>query len=358
MKLSLLTILLTLPFYTGCERDYTDADSNLLSDQTAAQSEPEPFTLPQIDEEELIAAVQDVPRLSSFIFYQHGEIVHELYTGGLTRATPLNIKSASKNILSTLVGIAIEEGFIESVDDKVGRYLPEYVAAAGEGAKADITLRHLLTMSSGLRSTSFGNYGRWVAGRDWVAGAIGGEQLHPPGTRMRYSTGDTHILSAVITEATGMSTRAFAQQYLFRPINVRIGGWDRAPEGYYFGGNNMALSPGGLLSYGLLYLNEGRYNDAQVVPESWVRESLQPVFERISFNPRGHDYGYLWWSNTFGHHRAWFAWGYGGQYLFIIPELDAVIVFTGNPDARQRGVNNIIYNMMDEVVVPYAYHRN
>lgn len=313
--------------------------------------------LPKISRQELLAAADSLPRLSSFMLYQSGEVLAERYDDRMNRNQFINIKSASKSVLSALTGIALEQGYINSPDDAVSDYLPQYFESLSNSRKQDITIRHLLTMSSGLESTSFRNYGRWVATRDWTAAALNGELLHPPGSRMRYSTGDTHILSAVLTEASGMSTRALAERYLFEPLGVSVGGWDRAPEGYFFGGNNIALTPKGLLRFGQLYLNAGRYNGRQILPESWVHASLNPSFYNISFNARGHNYGFLWWGNVFSKHKAYFAWGYGGQYVFMIPELDAVAVFTANPDARQRGFNDMIYDIIDDAVVPYLYHR-
>lgn len=301
----------------------------------------------------LIQSVATIPGVSGFMVYQNGELNQERYWRGHGRNRPQNIKSASKTVLSALVGIAIEQGHIGSVDDPIRLYLPDLVDSLQPETKRNITIKHLLTMSSGLSSTSFRNYGAWVSTRDWVKSALDRQLVSEPGNRMSYSTGDTHILSAVLTAATGMSTMAYAQRYLFTPLGVRIGGWDRDPKGIYFGGNNMSLSPAGLLAFGRLYLDAGQYDRVQVVPKDWIIESVETQFEATSYNPRGHNYGYLWWNNEFGGHQAWFAWGYGGQYVFVFPSLDAVVVITGNPDARGRGANDIIYSVMDEAIVPY-----
>ena len=308
---------------------------------------------PILTSESVLGAVGSIPQVSGFILFQHGEIIDEQYWRNHGRGQTRNIKSASKNILSTLVGIAIEQGHISSIDDPISNYLSDSMNGVEPEAKQNITIKHLLTMSSGLESTSFGNYGRWVVSRNWVQFVLNGNLVNEPGSQMHYSTGDTHLLSAVLTSATGMSTRRYAEEVLFGPLNVRVGGWDRDPQGIYFGGNNLALSPGALLAYGRLYLDGGVYNGEQVVPRSWVEESFRTEFENTSFNPRGHSYGYLWWNNTFGGQEAWFAWGYGGQYVFVMPALDAVVVLTGNPDARGRGANNVIYRLMDEAIVPY-----
>src|SRR5690606_21861990 len=260
----------------------------------------------------------------------------------------------SKSILNALTGIALEQGHLASLDAPVSRFLPEYFEQLPAGdPRRSITVRHLVTMSSGLPSTSIRNYGAWVSSRDWVGYALGREVLHPPGSQMTYSTGDTHILAAVLTRATGQPLRQFAQQNLFGPLGIRAGGWDRDPQGIYFGGNNLALSPAALLAFGRLYLNNGKYNGKQVLPAQWVAESWQPRFLNSSYNSR-HDYGYLWWHTKFAGHSTWFAWGYGGQFLFVVPGLDAVIVLTGDPDTRERGSNNVIYDLMEQVIVPWA----
>ncbi len=346
----LFCLFISILFISGCLL-WEEKPTEMLTTEESV------VTIPVVQKDELIEQLMQIPRLSSFIMYKDGQIIEEVYTGNMNRNRPLNIKSASKNIISSLVGIAIDNGYIESVDDPISKYLTGYFQnLEDEDLRNDIRIRHLLTMSSGLPTTSFGNYGRWVASRDWVGFSLRSDLVHEPGTFMRYSTGDTHLLSAILTEATGMSTRQFAERYLFRPMNIRIGGWDRDPRGYFFGGNNMALSPGSLLAYGQLYLYNGNYNGQQLLSEEWVRASLRPYFERTSFNSWGHDYGYLWWRNDFAGQESWFAWGYGGQYMFLFPEMDAIVVLTADPDNAARGINNRIYNLMDSYIVPYLFH--
>lgn len=347
---SMITMaLVNTSFLSKSDGDSTGAPSlNVAMEQQEVSDKEVPLT-----NVSLLSAVSGIPQISGFIVYQHDEILVEEYWRGNNRNRHQNIKSASKSILSTLVGLAIAQGHIESIDDPIEKYIPQYFEGLEPVEKRKITVHHLLTMSSGLESTSFGNYGRWVASRDWVRAALAGDLLSEPGTEMHYSTGDTHILSAVLTAATGVSTRVYAERELFRKMGVRIGGWDRDPQGIYFGGNNMALNPAALLAYGRMHLDEGVVNGEQLVSKEWVRETLTKRFNGISYNPRGHNYGYLWWNNIFGGHEAWFAWGYGGQYVFVLPSLDAVVVLTGNPDARGRGANNLIYQVMDEAIVPY-----
>lgn len=302
---------------------------------------------------QLEGAVRNVERISSFVLSQDGQIRSQFHRSGASIDRPVNIKSASKGVLNALTGIALARGDLKSLDEPISAYLPRYFAGfSPEDARREITVRHLVTMSSGLASTSIHNYGAWVNSSDWVAYVLNRELVNKPGERMMYSTGDTHLLAAVLTKASGAPLRTYAQRHLFDPLGVEIGGWDRDPQGVYFGGNNMALSAAALLRFGELYLNLGMYEGKQVLSREWIAASWTPRFLRSSFNER-HDYGYLWWRGTFGGKLTWFAWGYGGQFLFVIPELDAVVVITGDPDAPSRGGNEAVYHLVNQTVVPY-----
>lgn len=334
-------------------------------DAQSAGATPGPTLTTPPTREDLRLRLTEIPGLSGVLLFQSGEVVFEQYWRGHRRDRPQNIKSASKSVLSALVGRALADGHIKSLDDPISMYLTRQYAAIPDDRRAasfpggasatknDITIRHLLTMSSGLASTSFGSYGRWVLSPDWVQFVLNSALEAAPGARMQYSTGDTHLLAAVLAAATGTSVRRYAERVLLGPLGARVGGWDTDPQGIHFGGNNMALSPQALLNFGRVYLDGGRWNGTQLLPETWVQETLTAHFRHTSFNPRGHHYGYLWWSNIFGGYETWFAWGYGGQYVFVLPELDAVVVITGNPDTRNRGANDVIYRVMDEAVVPF-----
>lgn len=247
---------------------------------------------------------------------------------------------------------------LRDIDTPISGYLPQYFAPISKNDKRrTITVRHLLTMSSGLPSTSIYNYGEWVSSRDWIAYALSQDLVYEPGSRMTYSTGDTHLLAAVLASAAGTPLRAYAQRHLFDALGVQIGGWDRDPQGNYFGGNNMALSPQALLAFGRLYLDGGVYEARRVLSKDWIDASWTPRFLNSSFNTR-HDYGYLWWHTRYAGHSAWFAWGYGGQFLFVLPSLNAIVVFTGDPDARTRGGNDAIYDLMEQTIVPHLAQRS
>jgi CubicO group peptidase (beta-lactamase class C family) len=199
------------------------------------------------------------------------------------------------------------------VEQEIAEFFPEYFNENPDPAKAAITIEDLLTMRSGLATTSFHNYGRWVVSSNWIDFTLNQPMEEEPGGRMIYSTGTSHLLSVILTRASGMSTRAFANRYLFGPMNIRVGGWDRDPQGYYMGGNNMALRPGDMLKIGRIALDMGEYNDRQIVSRQWILDSFA-VYTRSNFNP--YDYGYMWWRRKTGNYDVAFAWGHGGQYIF------------------------------------------
>ena len=153
-----------------------------------------------------------------------------------------------------------------------------------------------------------------------------------------------------------MSTKAFAQQYLFGPMNITVGGWDRDPQGYYMGGNNLALRPDDMLKIGQMVLNGGMYDGQQIISEQWLSESFR-TYTRSNYNP--YDYGYMWWKKPVGSYDVSFAWGYGGQYIFMIPALDAVVVITGalQQATDSRSYKEPVFTLLREEVIPYLTNR-
>ena len=293
-----------------------------------------------------------VAPIRSFLLQQNGELIIEEYRKGMHAAKTINIKSASKSILSLLVGIAIEQGHLPGVDQKIATFFPEYFKTRPDPEKASITVQDLLTMRAGLASTSRANYGRWVISENWVDYVLSRPLVEKPGAEMVYSTGTTHLLSVILTRATGMTTRAYAKKYLFDPLDISIGGWDRDPQGYYMGGNNLALSPASLLKIGTMVMNGGVYQGRQIVPRDWIAESMQ-VYTRSQFNP--YDYGYLWWQRELKGHTVLFAWGNGGQYVFMIPSLKTVMVITSisEKQAANRASRYRLFDFVENRLIDY-----
>ncbi|MDO9521063.1 MAG: serine hydrolase [Pseudohongiella sp.] len=305
-------------------------------------------TLPTgLDPERLQQRTQQMPRLHSLLISHQGETIYEQYFAGRNASQPANLKSASKSIISALVGLAVQNGHIQDINQPIVDFFPEYVGTDLEDSVRSITVRNLLTMQGGLASTSGRNYGRWVASRNWVDAALKSPKVAEPGTDMIYSTGTTHLLSAIVARASGMDTKAFAQQYLASPMGFRMAYWSRDPQGVYFGGNDMEITPRQMLAIGEMYLNGGLHEGKRILSEDWVRESYQPHAD----SPRGEGrhYGYGWWLRDMADLQVPLAWGYGGQFIFVVKEFDLVIVITSDSNpAPERGPHmRSIYNLVE-----------
>lgn len=291
-----------------------------------------------------------LPRLHSLLVSWRGDLVLEHYGRGIRATRPANIKSASKSIISTLVGIAIERKLIAGLDTPIVTWFPELRRDADPRKRA-ITIEDLLTMRSGLESTSGRNYGSWVRSRNWVRYALERPLVSEPGSTMEYSTGTSHLLSAILTKASGKSTWQFAREVLGRPLGITLAQWPQDPQGIYFGGNEMLMTPRQMVRVGELYLNRGRAGGQQVVASSWVDASCVP--RTTSRWDGDRQYGYGWWIRDFARYPSCFAWGYGGQYIFVFRDLDLVIVSTSSTsvDDERRGHRRMLFDLIEQYIL-------
>jgi CubicO group peptidase (beta-lactamase class C family) len=318
---------------------------------TSAAEVPPPAPVSSLSFDAAIEAAAAMPRLYSLLVSVDGELRAERYFNGATRTRATNIKSASKSIVATLVGIAIDRGHIPDVREPIATYFPDLPRTAPD--KARITIEDLVTMRSGLETTSNRNYGRWVQSGNWVRHVLERPLIEPPGGRMIYSTGSTHLLSAILTRATRSTTLAFARSALGTPLGITLGAWTRDPQGIYLGGNEMAMRPLDMLKVGTLFLNGGRHEGTQIVSEAWVRTSVEP--RTVSrFSER--EYGYGWWIRTLAERPVFYAWGYGGQFIFIVPSVRTVVVVTSvsTPGSERREHLRDVYDLVEQHVIPVA----
>ena len=289
-----------------------------------------------------------LPRLKSLLVSHRGQLVLERYYNG-ARATQLaNIKSASKSVISALVGIAISKGHIKSVDQPIVDYFPE-LAKDPEPKKREITIEDLVTMRSGLASTSGRGYGAWVQSRNWVRYVLSRPLIDEPGTRVEYSTGSSHLLSAIITKATKRSTWQFAQQELAKPLGFSLARWPADPQGIYFGGNEMLMTPRQMIEFGELYLNNGRIGNQQLIPKDWIDKTQ--IGRGRSRWGSDREYGYGFWIREFNGSKSYYAWGYGGQFIFVIPGKQLVVVTTSRSDVstERRDHLDAIYGLVETI---------
>jgi CubicO group peptidase (beta-lactamase class C family) len=304
------------------------------------------------------------PQVRSFLVVRHGYLVYERYWHGFDAADGQELHSITKSVTSALVGIALGDHKLKSLDQSVGELLAAHLPKDADPRVRAVTVRQLLTMTGGLPGDDEPTGGdvrlstRLFHSRDWVAHILGRPLATTPGTRFAYSNASSHLLSAIVADASGQSTLGFARARLFGPLGIDTDhafepraerqtatpaqqrayrraavAWPRDPQGYHFGFGETKLPARDLAKFGYLYLNGGRWNGTQVVPADYVRASTQPHTELPWLGPGG-GYGYQWWTRRVGQHASFVAVGIGGQRILVIPDLDLVVVIT--TDAQQQ----------------------
>jgi len=273
----------------------------------------------------------------SVLVLHKGELIYERHARGWDKDTPHQMYSVTKSVLSALVGIAIAEGKLSGVDQKVVDILKNITIAPGQEAKRDITIEHLLTQTSGLPGDSDdeANAVAWWDAKDSGKAAFEMPQVARPGERFAYSSGPgMQTLAALLTNAVGENLFSYAKRKLFGPLGMNSVLWDAAADGVNYGGFGFSMSPRDMLRLGYLYLNEGKWNGKRILPAGYVEAGKpRPLL--------GETYGYAFW-NSFGNGRypgSYHASGSFGNFIFIMPGEDTVIVRTGSAGPATRTVS-------------------
>lgn len=312
------------------------------------------FPLPALAQETDLSTILDgaetIEALETVVVSRDGEIIAERGYRGHSPDDPTNIKSASKTVVSALVGMAIDRGLIEGVDQKIGDFLADDFPDNPDPRLAEVSVGQLLSMQAGLAPTSGPNYGRWVMSSNWVRSALAQTFEADPGGPMLYSTGSTHLLSAILTKVGEDSTLNLAREW-FAPVDdFGIAGWERDPQGIYLGGNQMAMTPRSLLAFGEVYRSGGLAPDGtRLLSQDWIDQSWT---SRTNSHFTGDGYGYGWFLREIGGQDVRYAWGYGGQMLYIVPALDLTVVMTSdeNSPSAGNGHRDALHALLGEII--------
>lgn len=282
--------------------------------------------------------------LLSSVIVKNGYIIDEYFKDGYDESSVFVLNSASKSVTSALIGIAIDKGYIESVDVHLSEYFPQ-VLQNGDARWAQITIRHLLNHTSGIATTDDAGWMEWRNSENWIEYILNSPIISDPGAEFSYSTGNTHLLAAILEQATGMSEYEFGRQYLFGPVGMDSVRIDTDAQGVSDGGNGIHMTPYDMARFGLLFMNNGAWQGEQILSRQWVADSTSVQYDR---NTGSADYGYQWWVRTFGDndYPAFFAQGHAGQYIFVVPQLELVIVFTSNYTGR----TSIYWQLVNQIV--------
>jgi len=311
-----------------------------------------------VDPQALSDALQDLsttPGCWSIVVCRHGALLAESYFLG----TPQDLHpiwSVTKSVTSALSGIALEGNIYPEIDLKMVEFLPPDLVPPEE-IKKRITLRHLLMMTSGLQWSEDYDWLPWLASPDPADFILSRPVDSLPGTSFNYSSAGAHLPSVMLQTALGEDVTQFADTALFQPLGISDWSWDQDPQGYAFGGHGLHWRTEDLAKFGVLFLRGGLWHGEQLISRSWVDESTQPrFFWGEPFGPLANlDYGYLWWTAEADGYNVFMAWGWGGQFAFVVPEIDLVIATAadGNVESEQARQQEIaIFNVIVDTIIP------
>jgi CubicO group peptidase (beta-lactamase class C family) len=308
-----------------------------------------------MDSEKLAQMVEHIQQekldVHSLLIIRNGYLVSEFYAYPYSAGQAHWVMSVTKSVISALVGIAIQKGYIKDVHQPLFSLLPDQGVANLDEKKKAITLEDLLTMTSGLDCHENPAPGEafMQASENWIQFMLVLPMAEQPGTTFNYCTSAVELLSAVLQKATGMSTREFANQNLFGPLGIgpiSEERWTSDPQGVTVGGYGLALTPTEMAKLGYLFLNQGQWDGQTIVPADWVAAST------VSHANQGakKEYGYLWWVDPQG---KWYAaLGRGGQHIFVYPAENLVVVFTADLPYTNDADLIPLQELLDQYILP------
>jgi CubicO group peptidase (beta-lactamase class C family) len=300
------------------------------------------------------ARIQGLPELRNtegFVVLHRGEVAFERYYRGRSADDLADTHSVTKSFTSAVVGVLVSDGALD-LDTPVTSLLQ--TAVRSDPAVREVTVRHLLTMTSGLPAD-----GRWelcevaLHGGSWIETMLGAPLGSAPGTEYTYNNGAVQLLSAVVREVAGASLGTVAAQRLFRPLGIDRYEWPADPEGHEMASGHLLITPGDMAKMGLLFLRHGVWDGVQLIDGGYVDAATArqaPGRPR----PEGVGYGYLWWVDDLASPPAYFAGGHGGQYIYVVPALDLVVVTTADAYAESRPFGRALRTVIESYVVRAA----
>jgi CubicO group peptidase (beta-lactamase class C family) len=300
-----------------------------------------------LDSTLILALLQEIQNknlpIHSLLIIRHGYLVTEVYFPPYQRDLKHPVFSLTKSVTSALVGKALQEGRLKDVQQKVLDFFPDIAREASDPRVKDLTLEHLLTMSAGFNTNTMPDLSSKFAADGTIKHILTYDSiLAQPGTSFYYDSGLPHLLSAIIQKTTGLTLQEYAQLKLFDPLGVSDVSWAADPQGVTIGSTGLMLRSPDLAKLGYLYLQHGRWNGKQVLPEEWVAASTRKHLDTKDLMNAAEDdgYGYLWWIDSW---EGYSAHGFGGQNVFVLPAQDMVVVFTsGLPDPIFPAPNQLV----------------
>lgn len=260
--------------------------------------------------------------IRSFLISRQGQLITEKYFTSYDRDSLDHLRSATKTIMATLIGIAVDRGVIRSVDEPISTYI---IGVPDD--KSEIRIKHLLNITSGFKwsgEAGYNDHSKMIDSGNPLQYMLGLPIAATPGTQWNYSSGDIHMLSVILSNASGISTGQFARKHPFGPLGIHQLKWQKFDDGYKAGGSRLELKPKDMLRIGQMFARGGTYNGKRIVSKNYLEISTNVLHEFNAAN--GVSEGYGWWTINLNRDKA--AMGYGGQIIAIIPSGELVIVAT------------------------------
>lgn len=340
-SLAALLALFTLILFAGCDSsspsmdDLESIDYRPLPGNDWQVSSPEDQGLDPMLVARLYHDAADLETLYGLLVVKDGFLVAEDYFNGGSVDQKALLQSAAKSITSALVGVALDQGCLSSVDQKMMDFFPDYADQIVDSRKREITLKDMLQMRAGYPPEE-SDEALWEAvwSGDYVHLVADFPLSSDPGEAFQYSNLTTHWLGIIVARACDTDLKTFGQEHLFGPMGGQIGDWRADLDGYNWAAGEIHVSARDAAKFGMLFLNNGQFEGNQLLPASWVRDSLQTYSDDAYANIgdfRDIGYGYQWWSAEVGDHDVNFAWGHGGQLIVLVDDLNMVVVVTADP---------------------------
>jgi CubicO group peptidase (beta-lactamase class C family) len=298
--------------------------------------------------------------LKSCIISRQGQLTFEHYRDRHTATAIAKINSCTKSVLASLICIAMDKGLLPQPISPLSVFFPQLVSYR-ESRKQEITLQHLLTMSAGFNWTEFGgqnSFPRMTRSPNWVNFVLEQPLSDCPGARMEYNSGVSQLLSAILVQATGMTTARFAELYLFGPLGIESYKWEHDPQGIHTGGFGLSLSPSDMLKFGQLYLQNGKWDNKQLISRELAARSVQSAIPVEA--PRRGCYGWHWWTDSYPFAPKdsttpsldyYYARGFGGQYIHVVPSLEIVVVLTNDKQKKEQHPADVFRQIIAPLLV-------
>ncbi len=304
--------------------------------------------------DEIMAAMPNFPAATGVCVARRGMLAFEHYTGGYGATDLVNIRSVTKSVTSTLVGIAIEQGDLDHIDVTVGDVIPGRIPVDADPAVADITLRSFLSMTSGLWWDGHADWQMLLDADNWVENTLRQPIVAEQGSQFIYNTGGSHLAGVMLAETLGQPLEDYAAVHLFDPLGIEPGDWMRSPQGEVNGGSGLELLPRDMAKLGHLLLTGGEWSGSQVVDAEYSQAATirQSDGEAVTGGSIGVAYGFQWWVTNATGHEAFFALGFGGQYVYVVPALELVVVVAAGFEDGESPFLTSHRPIPEQIVIP------